>query len=145
LLQMEVPSDLALLPGHIFQLLEALHKEQERRATPGPMETPVPTMPSCFFNVSRGEAEQLLERNAGSGNMVLRPGGHGHGISVTTRQTLNSMALVRHYKVVSVGQGYLISVDTPYYCSSLAEVVQYFVEKSKGSLQPLSLEYCRKL
>lgn len=31
---MKVPSDLVLLPGHRFQLLEALREEQERRAAP---------------------------------------------------------------------------------------------------------------
>ncbi|NXK46785.1 STAP2 protein, partial [Chauna torquata] len=111
--EMKVPADLVLLPGHIFQLSEALREERDRRTTLGPTEPPVPLMPSCFFKVSRGEAEQLLERNAGSGNIVLRPGGHGHGISVTTCQMLNGTALFKHYKVVSVGQGYQIDVDTP--------------------------------
>ncbi|XP_040393948.1 signal-transducing adaptor protein 2 [Cygnus olor] len=138
--KMKVPSDLVLLPGHRFQLLEALREEQERRAVPR-----VPLFPSCFYNVSRGEAEQLLERSAGSGNLVLRPGGHGHGVSVTTRQMLNNTVLIRHYKVIDLGQDYCISVDVPHYCSSLAEVVQYFVEKSKGCLRPLHSEYNQKL
>lgn len=141
--EMKVPSDLVLLPGHRFQLLEALREEQERRAAP--RELLVPSFPSCFYNVSRGEAEQLLERSAGSGNLVLRPGGHGHGVSVTTRQMLNNTVLIRHYKVIDLGHGYYISVDVPHYCSSLAEVVQYFVEKSKGSLRPLHSEYNQKL
>lgn len=47
-------------------------------------------MPSCFFGVTRTEAERLLEQSAGvGGNMVLRPGGHGQGVSVTTRQEMN--------------------------------------------------------
>uniref|UniRef100_A0A8B9TA46 SH2 domain-containing protein n=1 Tax=Anas platyrhynchos TaxID=8839 RepID=A0A8B9TA46_ANAPL len=137
-LQMEVPPDLVLLPGHRFLLQEALREEQQRRKRPR-------ESPSCFYNVSRGEAEQLLERSGGSGNMVLRPGGHGHGISVTTRQMLNGTALIRHYKVIDTGQGYCISVDVPHCCSSLAEVVQYFVEKSKGTLRPLNSEYNQKL
>ncbi|KAF1422104.1 Signal-transducing adaptor protein 2, partial [Spheniscus humboldti] len=85
--EMKVPTDLALLPGHIFQLLEALREERDRRATPGSPATP--GVPSCFFEVTRVEAERLLERSAGGGNMVLRPGGHGRGISVTTRQEMN--------------------------------------------------------
>lgn len=32
--QMKVPTDLALLPGHLFQLSEALREEWDRRATP---------------------------------------------------------------------------------------------------------------
>ncbi|XP_035170158.1 signal-transducing adaptor protein 2-like, partial [Oxyura jamaicensis] len=140
---MKVPSDLVLLPGHRFQLLAALQEEQERRAVP--REPLVPPFPSCFYNVSRGEAERLLERSTGGGNMVLRPGGHGHGFSITTRQTLNNTALIRHYKVIDLGQGYCINMETPHYCSSLAKVVQYFVEMSKGSLQPLHSEYNQKL
>lgn len=38
--QMKVPTDLALLPGHIFQLSEALREEQDRRATLGSPATP---------------------------------------------------------------------------------------------------------
>ncbi|KAF1606202.1 UNVERIFIED_CONTAM: Signal-transducing adaptor protein 2, partial [Eudyptes pachyrhynchus] len=137
--EMKVPTDLVLLPGHIFQLLEALRKERDRRATPGSPEPPL--VPSCFFEVTRVEAERLLERSAGGGNMVLRPGGHGRGVSVTTRQEMNGTVLLKHYKVNRVNQGYVIDVDTPHCCSSLAEMVQYFVESSKGSLRPLHREY----
>ncbi|XP_052658157.1 signal-transducing adaptor protein 2 isoform X2 [Harpia harpyja] len=135
--EMKVPTDLALLPGHLFQLSEALREERDRRATPG--------VPSCFFEVTRPEAERLLERSADGGNMVLRPGGHGRGVSVTTRQEVNGTVQVKHYKVNRVDQGYVVDVDTPHRCSSLAEVVQYFVESSKGSLQPLHREYSPRL
>ncbi|NWH43742.1 STAP2 protein, partial [Fregata magnificens] len=141
--QMKVPTDLALLPGHVFQLSEALREERDRRATPGSPATP--GVPSCFFEVTRLEAERLLEQSAGGGNMVLRPGGHGHGVSVTTRQEMNGTVLLKHYKVNHVDQGYVVDVDTPHRCSSLAEVVQYFVESSKGSLQPLHREYSPRL
>ncbi|XP_021234635.1 signal-transducing adaptor protein 2 [Numida meleagris] len=145
--KMEVPTDLELLlPGHLFQMSEALRQERERRCAPRGGGTPtVPPVPGCFFNVSRVEAEQLLERNAGSGNVVLRPGGHGRGFSVSTRQVQNGTALLKHYRVVSAGDGFLIDVDTPHHCSSLDEVVQYFVERSRGSLQPLRLEYSLRL
>ncbi|XP_029889268.1 signal-transducing adaptor protein 2 isoform X2 [Aquila chrysaetos chrysaetos] len=135
--EMKVPTDLALLPGHLFQLSEALRDERDRRATP--------RVPSCFFEVTRPEAERLLERSADGGNMVLRPGGHGRGVSVTTRREVNGTVQVKHYKVNRVDQGYVIDVDTPHRCSSLAEVVQYFVESSKGSLQPLHREYSPRL
>ncbi|XP_072701669.1 signal-transducing adaptor protein 2 isoform X2 [Ciconia boyciana] len=105
----------------------------------------VPRVPSCFFEVTRLEAERLLERSVGGGNMVLRPGGHGRGVSVTTRQEMNGTVLLKHYKVNRVDQGYVIDVDTPRRCSSLAEVVRYFVESSKGSLQPLHREYSPRL
>ncbi|XP_052658158.1 signal-transducing adaptor protein 2 isoform X3 [Harpia harpyja] len=155
--EMKVPTDLALLPGHLFQLSEALREERDRRATPGspvtpgspatpsPPEPPLSLVPSCFFEVTRPEAERLLERSADGGNMVLRPGGHGRGVSVTTRQEVNGTVQVKHYKVNRVDQGYVVDVDTPHRCSSLAEVVQYFVESSKGSLQPLHREYSPRL
>ncbi|XP_064353428.1 signal-transducing adaptor protein 2 [Dromaius novaehollandiae] len=148
MVELQVPADLALLPGHMVQLAEALREEQERRAAPGPPGPPrpaAPPVPDCFYEVSRSEAERLLERSAGSGNMVLRPGGHGQGLSVTTRQALSGTALVKHYKVTRVGQEYVIDVETPHRCSSLAEVVAYFVENSKGSLRPLAREYTPRL
>ncbi|XP_074784403.1 signal-transducing adaptor protein 2 [Athene noctua] len=135
MVEMKVPTDLVLLPGHLFQLSEALRKERDRRATPSPPKPPL--VPDCFFEVTRLEAERLLERNVGGGNMVLRPGGHGRGVSVTTRQEMNGAVLLKHYRVNHVEQGYIIDVDTPHRCSSLAQVVQYFVESSKGSLRPL--------
>ncbi|XP_068277039.1 signal-transducing adaptor protein 2, partial [Nyctibius grandis] len=152
--EMKVPTDLALLPGRVFQLSEALREERDRRATPVSPATPgspatpsppEPPLPLCFFEVTRPEAERLLEQSAGAGNMVLRPGGHGRGVSVTTRQELNGTVLLKHYKVTRVDQGYVIDVDTPHRCSSLAEVVQYFVESSQGSLQPLQREYSPRL
>ncbi|NWW36173.1 STAP2 protein, partial [Panurus biarmicus] len=141
--KMKLPRDLALLPGHTFQLLEALREEGERRDTPVSPVTPV--VPSCFFEVTRPEAERLLEQSAGRGNLLLRPGGHGQGVSVTTRQELDGTALLRHYRVKREAQGYVIDVETPHRCSSLAEVVQFFVQSSKGSLQPLDPEYSSHL
>ncbi|NXD45418.1 STAP2 protein, partial [Copsychus sechellarum] len=133
--KMRMPRDLALLPGHNLQLLEALREERERRGTPGSPASPV--VPSCFFQVTRAEAERLLEQSAGRGNLLLRPGGHGQGLSVTIRQQLDGTALLRHYKVKREAQGYVIGMETPHRCSSLADVVQFFVRSGKGSLQPL--------
>ncbi|XP_054661944.1 signal-transducing adaptor protein 2, partial [Grus americana] len=143
--ELKVPTDLALLPGRVFRLSEALCQERDRRATPGSPPAPpshhrpceLGGVPPCFFEVTRLEAERLLERGAGGGNMVLRPGGHGRGISVTTCQELNGAVLLKHYRVNRVDRGYVIDVDTPHRCSSLAQVVRSFVESSKGSLRPL--------
>ncbi|XP_063214245.1 signal-transducing adaptor protein 2 isoform X2 [Chroicocephalus ridibundus] len=107
MVEMKVPTDLALLPGHLFQLSEALREEWDRRAiprspatrsppaTPGAPKPPLSPVPSCFFEVTRLEAEGLLERSVGRGNMVLRPRGHGQGVSVTTRQEMNGIAAPR--------------------------------------------------
>ncbi|XP_040548516.1 signal-transducing adaptor protein 2 isoform X5 [Gallus gallus] len=143
--KLELPTDLELLPGHIFQMEEALRRERENRC--GAQRGGAAAAPPCFFAVSRAEAEQLLERNAGGGNVVLRPGGHSHGrgFSVSTRQLRNGAAVLKHYRVVGAGDGFLVDVDAPHYCSSLDEVVQYFVEQSKGSLQPLHRHHCARL
>uniref|UniRef100_A0A669QJM9 SH2 domain-containing protein n=1 Tax=Phasianus colchicus TaxID=9054 RepID=A0A669QJM9_PHACC len=113
LTMMEVPTDLELLPGHIFQLSEALRQERENRR--GARSVGTTAVPPCFFDVSRAEAERLLERNAGGGNVVLRPGGHGQGFSISTRQVASpgSVALLKHYRVVSVADGFLVDVDAP--------------------------------
>ncbi|NWT73775.1 STAP2 protein, partial [Prunella himalayana] len=136
--KMKMPRDLALLPGHNFQLLQALREERERRDRAVSPVTSV--VPSCFFQVTRAEAERLLEQSAGRGNLLLRPGGHGRGVSVTTRQERGGTALLRHYRVRREAQGYVIDVETPHRCSSLAEVAQFFVRSSEGSLQPLEPE-----
>ncbi|KAM9111876.1 signal-transducing adaptor protein 2 [Pangshura tecta] len=153
--EMKVPSNLTLLPGHIYMMSEALSKEQERRAELsqrcaassfdcGSLEE---QMPDCYFKVSRTEAHVLLERNPECGNMLLRPGGDGKSISVTTRQMLNGTPVVKHYRVSCVGQQYVIDVEQPHHCSSLAEVVEYFVSNTKKTLVPLSLDedYSEKL
>ncbi|NXH51450.1 STAP2 protein, partial [Rhabdornis inornatus] len=141
--KMRMPRDLALLPGHNVQLLEALRQERERRGTPVSPASPV--VPSCFFEVTRPEAELLLELSAGRGNLLLRPGGHGQGLSVTIRQEIDGRALLRHYKVKKEPQGYVIVMETPHRCSSLADVVQFFVRTSRGSLQPLDPDYSTQL
>ncbi|XP_059345997.1 signal-transducing adaptor protein 2 [Ammospiza nelsoni] len=166
--KMKMPPDLALLPGHISQLLEALREERQRRgtsvcpATPVSPTTPVspvtsvsPTtpvspspsepVPSCFFQVTRAEAELLLELSAPGGNLLLRPGGHGQGVSVTTRQERSGRAVLKHYRVKREPRGYLIDLETPHRCSSLADVVQFFVRRSEGSLRPLEPEYSSQL
>lgn len=49
--------------------------------------------PRCFLQVSRLEAQLLLERYPECGNLLLRPGGDGKdSVSVTTRQILNGCA-----------------------------------------------------
>ncbi|XP_027707068.1 signal-transducing adaptor protein 2 isoform X1 [Vombatus ursinus] len=126
--ELKVPSNLTLLPGHRYMMAEALTKEKDRRAQ---------EKPSCFLNVSRVEAQLLLERYPDCGNMLLRPGSdRSGGYSITTRQTLNGAEVVRHYKVKREGLGYVIDVEEPISCSSLHDVVNYFVSNTKGALVP---------
>ncbi|XP_039103581.1 signal-transducing adaptor protein 2 isoform X2 [Hyaena hyaena] len=126
--ELRVPSNLTLLPGHLYMMAEALAKEEARRAL---------EVPSCFLKVSRLEAQLLLERYPECGNLLLRPSGDGTGgVSVTTRQTLNGILVVRHYKVKREGAKYVIDVEEPFSCASLDAVVNYFVSHTKKALVP---------
>ncbi|XP_061457177.1 signal-transducing adaptor protein 2 isoform X2 [Rhineura floridana] len=141
MVEMKVPSRLNLLPGHIYMLSEALEKEKERQSrVDQPDLKDEKELPDCFFRVSRTEAEVLLEKNENCGNMLLRPGGDGNRVSVTTRQKVNGTVSIKHYKVNLVGGEYIIDVEEQYHCSSLSGVVDFFVSRSKRILVPLSLD-----
>nr|XP_055227276.1 signal-transducing adaptor protein 2 isoform X2 [Gorilla gorilla gorilla] len=130
--ELRVPTDLTLLPGHLYMMSEVLTKEEARRA----LETP-----SCFLKVSRLEAQLLLERYPECGNLLLRPSGDGaDGVSVTTRQMHNGTHVVRHYKVKREGPKYVIDVEQPFSCASLDAVVNYFVSRTKKALLPFLLD-----
>ncbi|XP_023368372.1 signal-transducing adaptor protein 2 isoform X2 [Otolemur garnettii] len=130
--ELRVPSNLTLLPGHLYMMAEALAKEEVRRAL---------EIPTCFLKVSRLEAQLLLERYPECGNLLLRPSGDStDGVSVTTRQLLNGTHVVRHYKVKREGPKYVIDVEEPFSCTSLDAVVNYFVTYTKKALVPFLLD-----
>ncbi|XP_033051612.1 signal-transducing adaptor protein 2 isoform X3 [Trachypithecus francoisi] len=130
--ELRVPSNLTLLPGHLYMMAEVLAKEEARRAL---------EIPSCFLKVSRLEAQLLLERYPECGNLLLRPSGDGaDGVSVTTRQMHNGTHVVRHYKVKREGPKYVIDVEEPFSCTSLDSVVNYFVSHTKKALVPFLLD-----
>ncbi|XP_045687201.1 signal-transducing adaptor protein 2 isoform X3 [Phyllostomus hastatus] len=130
--ELRVPYNLTLLPGHLYMMAEVLAKEEVRRTL---------EMPSCFLKVSRLEAQLLLERYPECGNLLLRPSGDGaNGVSVTTRQTLNGTPVVRHYKVKREGPKYVIDVEEPFSCASLQAVVDYFVLQTNKTLVPFLLD-----
>nr|XP_048283475.1 signal-transducing adaptor protein 2 isoform X2 [Myodes glareolus] len=130
--ELRVPSNLTLLPGHLYMMAEVLDKEKARRAA---------EVPWCFLQVSRLEAQLLLERYPECGNLLLRPGGDGKdGVSVTTRQILNGSPVIKHYKVKREGPKYVIDVEDPFSCPSLDAVVNYFVTYTKRALVPFLME-----
>ncbi|XP_005405855.1 PREDICTED: signal-transducing adaptor protein 2 isoform X2 [Chinchilla lanigera] len=127
-----VPSNLTLLPGHLYMMAEILAKEEARRAQ---------EVPPCFLKVNRVDAQLLLERYPECGNLLLRPRGTGaDGVSVTTRQVFKGKPIVRHYKVKREGSKYVIDVEDPFSCASLDAVVNYFVSHSKRALVPFLLD-----
>ncbi|XP_032739486.1 signal-transducing adaptor protein 2 isoform X2 [Lontra canadensis] len=130
--ELRVPSNLTLLPGHLYMMAEALAKEEARRAL---------ELPSCFLKVSRLDAQLLLERYPDCGNLLLRPSGDGgDDVSVTTLQTFNGTSVVRHYKVKREGPKYVIDVEEPFSCASLHSVVNYFVSHTNNALVPFLLD-----
>ncbi|OBS82898.1 hypothetical protein A6R68_23116 [Neotoma lepida] len=130
--KLRVPSNLTLLPGHLYMMAEVLAKEEARRAA---------EVPWCFLQVSRLEAQLLLERYPECGNLLLRPGGDGKdGVSVTTRQIFNGSPVIKHYKVKREGPKYVIDVEDPFSCPSLEAVVNYFVTHTKRALVPFLME-----
>ncbi|XP_038572233.1 signal-transducing adaptor protein 2-like isoform X1 [Micropterus salmoides] len=97
-------------------------------------------LPACYHNVSRLEAELLLEREAKRGNLLLRPGRDGQSFAVSTRQDLGG-SIFRHYRVTRKhAGGFTIDVDNPVLCATLHDVIDYLVDKTDGVLSPLSIE-----
>ncbi|XP_068176471.1 signal-transducing adaptor protein 1-like [Antennarius striatus] len=138
--ELSVPSSLNLLPGQVHMLKEAVENEKERMRSSSPYISPLADMPACYHNVSRLEAELLLEREAKRGNMLLRPGKGGNYFSITTREDLNG-SVFRHYRVNRKHDGgFVILVDNPIHCITLHHVINILVEKTEGALIPLNLE-----
>uniref|UniRef100_A0A3Q3EJV0 Signal-transducing adaptor protein 2-like n=1 Tax=Labrus bergylta TaxID=56723 RepID=A0A3Q3EJV0_9LABR len=146
--ELSLPTSLNLLPGQLHMLREAVEQEKERRkSVPPPVTDSSPYVslkankPACYQDVSRMEAELLLDREAARGNLLLRPGGgNGNSFAVTTRQDLDG-AVFRHYRVTCQHEGgFSIDVDNPVPCGSLHDVIDYLVGKTNGVLIPLTFE-----
>ncbi|XP_038660376.1 signal-transducing adaptor protein 1-like [Scyliorhinus canicula] len=150
--QLEVPSDLSLLPGQVLQLGEVVKREIRRQstATMGPklqnyiVEKPDPdvyddvltTMPECFYNISRSGAEAMMERHPENGSLILRPSTEKNNYSVTTLTTHVSKRAIKHYKVTCEESGFVIWLDYPVKCNTLQQVVDHFIKETNGTLKP---------
>nr|XP_021532433.1 signal-transducing adaptor protein 2 [Aotus nancymaae] len=129
---LRVPSNLTLLPGHLYMMAEVLAKEEARRA----LETP-----------SQGRG--LLWGQSQSGPVSIGGGAWGRGgpsrgwgtiwepgLSASLTLCLRRTHVVRHYKVKREGTKYVIDVEEPFSCTSLDAVVNYFVSHTKKALVP---------
>ncbi|XP_018524409.1 signal-transducing adaptor protein 1 [Lates calcarifer] len=159
----EIPSKLQLLPGQMLQLEEAL--AQERRRNPPTSRPPLPPrppflpqipsskpppppphkdepdpsspdMPACFFNVTRKEAEKMLEANPEYGGIILRPSTLANNYALTIRQPTPRGPVMRNYRVTSTNSGFVIELDKAVSVSSLNDVLKYFLEKTEYRLHP---------
>ncbi|XP_029004051.1 signal-transducing adaptor protein 1-like isoform X2 [Betta splendens] len=146
--QLCVPTSLNLLPGQLHMLNEAVEMEKERlKPPPDPTEDNYSNyisvqadMPSCYYKVSRLEAELLLERESPCGNLLLRPGRDGKSFAVTTRQDHDG-PVIKHYRVARRPEGgFKIDLEMPVLCATLHDVISYLVENTGGVLKPLIIE-----
>ncbi|KAM4854915.1 signal-transducing adaptor protein 1 isoform 1-T1 [Thomomys bottae] len=148
--ELSVPQHVSLLPGQVIRLHEVLEREKKRRT--GTVQLPITSverekepiedyvdvlspMPACFYEVSRKEATEMLEKNPSLGNMILRPGSDSRNYSITVRQEID-MPRIKHYKVVSMGKNYTIELEKPVTLPNLFSVIDYFVKETGGNLRP---------
>ncbi|XP_062281205.1 signal-transducing adaptor protein 1-like [Scomber scombrus] len=150
----EIPCQLQLLPGQVSQLQDVLSEERNRNSLSGrpalpprppflsqasaspPPEDKIIEKPKCFFNVSRKEAEKMLEDNPQHGGLILRPSALTNNYALTLRQLKNSGSVTKNYRVTSTNSGFVIEVETPVTVSSLNDVVKYFLDKTEYRVQP---------
>ncbi|XP_024139485.1 signal-transducing adaptor protein 1 isoform X1 [Oryzias melastigma] len=150
----EIPNKLDLLPGQKVKLEDAL-KQETKRVFPlsRPVLPPRPafmqsesltdspasstsTKPPCFYDVTRKEAEQMLEENPENGGIILRPSTVPNNYALTLRQPTKSGHVTKNYRVTSTQSGFVIELDTAVTVSSLDEVIQYFLEKTDYRVHP---------
>lgn len=165
IVEKEIPSTLQLLPGQMLLLKEALAQEMTRRNIPGP-NPPLPPRPSFlftspaspsssalhskpdqsssknlplgFYNVSRQEAEKMLETNPEFGSIILRPSSRANCYGLTLRQLTTSGPAMKNYRVTETKSGFVIELDSPVKVPSLDEVLKYILKKTEYRLQPFT-------
>ncbi|XP_040276411.1 signal-transducing adaptor protein 1 isoform X2 [Bufo bufo] len=152
--QLSVPTSLTLLPGQIVQLKEVLEKESSRRASESYEDVEdVNKMPNCFYTVSRQQATEMLMEDENYGNLIIRPGADCKNYAVSIRDIMDKrkMTQVKHYKVLKTDSSFIIELDRPVIQNSLHDVVNYFINETKGKLRPFisniydtKIDYCVK-
>nr|XP_057918799.1 signal-transducing adaptor protein 1-like [Doryrhamphus excisus] len=156
----EIPSQLQLLPGQMMLLQDALSQEK-RRITPED-KPPLPPRPcflmaassslpqqvksdgdpeqlACFFNVTRQEAEQMLEENPQCGSIILRPSTLTNNYAVTLRHVTSEGPVMKNYRLTRTKSGFVIQLETAVSVSSLSDVLEYFLQKTEYHLHPYTL------
>ncbi|XP_023668318.2 signal-transducing adaptor protein 1-like [Paramormyrops kingsleyae] len=142
--KMEIPKNMSLLPGQMMRLEEVTKEECKRTSLSlkeDSLGAPCSTnsnitadLPSCFYNVTRQEAVQMLEADPEWGNIILRPSADSDGYAVTTRRIVSGDAVIRHYKIQPSNSGFVIQLETSVTIPSLNGVVLHFVKQT--GLQP---------
>ncbi|XP_044220054.1 signal-transducing adaptor protein 1-like isoform X1 [Thunnus albacares] len=165
----EIPSKLQLLPGQMLLLEDVLVEEKRRNPPTRPPLPPRPSflrpasslsspssrapppppkdnpdhsgseMPPCFFNVTRREAEEMLEANPEYGSIILRPSTMVNNYALTLRHLTPSGPITKNFRLTSTNTGFVIGLETAVTVSSLNDVLQYFLEKTEYRLQPYAV------
>uniref|UniRef100_A0A8C7YYH9 SH2 domain-containing protein n=1 Tax=Oryzias sinensis TaxID=183150 RepID=A0A8C7YYH9_9TELE len=152
--QKAIPDKLELMPGQRANLEDALKQEKKRvlphsrpALPPRPSflqsesmtdssKSTKPGMPECFYDVTRKEAEQMLEENPQNGGIILRPSTLPNNYALTLRQPTTSGYVKKNYRLTSTNSGFVIELDTPVSVSSLDKVIEYFMEKTDYRVHP---------
>ncbi|XP_047440997.1 signal-transducing adaptor protein 1-like [Mugil cephalus] len=141
----EIPAKLQLLPGQMCLLQDILAQERKRNSASGGVSSTANTdkpafeMPECFFDVTRQEAEQMLEANPEYGGIILRPSAIANSYALTLRQPTPRGAVMKNYRVAATKSGFVIELEKPVTISTLNDAVKYFVEKNENILRPYML------
>ncbi|NXI62082.1 STAP1 protein, partial [Anseranas semipalmata] len=154
--KLSVPLDESLLPEQLMRMYEVLEKEKKRRITlndcsnaclnkeslPSRDYSSIATaMPACFYDVSRKEATEMLEKNPSCGNLILRPGSDSKNYAITVRHVLDAPC-IKHYRVMSKETSYVIELERQVTLTSLQDVINYFVTQTRGNLKPFVMQMC---
>lgn len=146
-IKLMVPTNLVLLPGHLCMLREALEKEKQRLnelQDSQQVQADDEGKPSCFCNVSRMEAQELLEKNPTCGNLLVRPGSDPASFSISICHIHCGHSTTKHYKVKWEKQ-YILQVEPPMCFSSLTDIVDYFVSNTNAVPFEWDLNYEEKI
>ncbi|XP_076015716.1 signal-transducing adaptor protein 1-like [Genypterus blacodes] len=100
------------------------------------LESSYSMIPACFHNVTREEAERMLEANPEWGSIILRPSTLQNSYALSLRQLAASGPKMKHYRVTSTKSGFVIELDRAVVVSSLDEVVKYCMEQTEYRLHP---------
>ncbi|KAM6120251.1 LOW QUALITY PROTEIN: signal-transducing adaptor protein 1 [Pterocles gutturalis] len=147
--KLSVPPDESLLPEQLTRMHEVLEKEKKRISVndcssaslnrKSPPSSTLTTMPACFYAVSRQKAIEMLEQNPSWGNLILRPRSDSKNYAITIRHELDAPSL-KHYRVISEGKSYIIELERRVILPSLHDVVNYFVDPTRGNLKPFVIQ-----
>uniref|UniRef100_A0A3P8VYQ2 SH2 domain-containing protein n=1 Tax=Cynoglossus semilaevis TaxID=244447 RepID=A0A3P8VYQ2_CYNSE len=143
-----------MLSQSVFMMLEeALEQENIRScpisATGVPQQPPRPPyqsndyeyhhlhMPRCFLNVTRREAEKMLEVCPENGNLILRPSeSQKENYAVTMRLSKLREPVIKHFAVTPKETGYVIELDPPKKVACIRDVVDYFCRETQYEAEP---------